>query len=117
MPPSLPNSAPRHLLQQSGFMYFLTSACAFLASSLNFFGSPASGDQNAWLTVIESPNNANVPLAPVNLAWTLRIGSIHASFLSVASPSLSVTSTRYKSYFPFRSEMNRIRLPSGCQAG
>src|SRR6266704_1274736 len=40
-----------------------------------FFGLPASGDQNAMVTVIESPKCAKVPLVPVKWACTFFIAS------------------------------------------
>src|SRR5215472_16537844 len=49
------------------------------------FGSPASGAQKAFVTVIESPNCAKVPGVPVNFAWTFFIGSTQAG--SAARPA------------------------------
>jgi hypothetical protein len=56
-------------------MYPFTRVCALAISGGMFFGSPAKGDQNAMVTVIESPNWAKVPLSPLNREWTFFIGS------------------------------------------
>src|SRR5688500_11415355 len=44
-----------------------------------FFGFDCNGAHNAIVTVIESPNCANVPGVPLKRAWTSRIGSTHPS--------------------------------------
>src|SRR5262249_3899695 len=69
---------------------------------LREWGRPA---QKARLTVIESPNRAQVPLVPVNFACTFCIGAAHSGAFSSAQTSAG------------RASSNRaaVRMASSCE--